>query len=130
MIAYALNPTDTDHRRIIMTAMERRKSASDTDDPFAEAIESATQHLETCEDLNQCTWPAVSHIIIGELRSVKKLSSNTNAMVSEMKLSLETRISPIETKVKIGQWLVAAIVTACALPLVVLITVTVLKNMH
>jgi hypothetical protein len=101
---------DSDQRKTLMATLERRGGEDSSSDGLARAVDASPV---MCGD-QECNWPVMSHIIAGELKSLRRLSESTNGMVSDIK----DRIPPLELKVNLGQWILGVAATIVILPLV------------
>jgi len=119
---------DTAKRSTILSSLDRRAPfKEDSASPIEIASHEAQASCEFSPD-GKCSWPILAPVIAGELKELKKVGHETRDAVSEIRdffqtelSALKLELSPVKTKVNLGQWLLASVVVFICCPVIILI---------
>jgi len=110
-----VGPRDSDKRKAILSSIAKKEDSASL---IAEAIERSNGD-RSCH--SECSWPILGPLLADELKSIRKIVEGIDKKMEDKFVALDRRVSPVETKVSIGQWFVAAVVTVVGLPIVFLV---------
>jgi hypothetical protein len=104
---------DSDQRKAIISRLDSRSDTDDSADPLKDASDETPIYC----DSKTCSWPVMSHVFAGELKSHgKKLEDILKIL------------TPITVQVGLGQWITKVLIIGVVIPLVLGIFAAILNS--